>query len=120
MERHRDKALIVLALALSVLVGYADLHTDDMFILVGLIAACAFVLGFVQPRAAWRWGILVGLGAPLAEAVAFAAKLPAPYAPQSLQAPALFLIFALTTLIALGGAYAGVLLRRTVAASSSA
>jgi hypothetical protein len=123
IDIHKGEALIALALVLSVLCGYVDLHTDDMFILVGLIAGSALVLGFLQPRAAWRWGVLVGLGAPVAEAVAAAGKIAAPYAPPSqplsVQAPALLLIFAVTTSIALGGAYGGVLLRRTLAAGSS-
>jgi len=72
-----------------------------MFILVGLIAASAFVVGVIEPRAAWRWALLIALGVPVVEVIASVAGLQAPYAQQNPQAPDLVMIFVLTFAVSL-------------------
>jgi hypothetical protein len=56
-----------LALAAGLFLAYGDLHTDDTgLIAIPILGVCA-LLGFLGPRWAWRWALLVGLPIPLAE-----------------------------------------------------
>ena len=103
IERWLPYPLILL---LGLGVGYLNLHTDETpFIALPLLAAAALI-GFINPRAAWRWGLLLGLW-PVVSALWAAAiqmKLPYPNNPGELQGALIGgLIFALA------GAYLGVL-----------
>jgi hypothetical protein len=103
IERWLPYPLILL---LGLGVGYLNLHTDETpFIALPLLAAAALI-GFINPRAAWRWGLLLGVCPALSAlwAAAIQMKLPYPNNPGELQGALIGgLIFALA------GAYLGVL-----------
>ena len=99
-------ALVVAAAAAAgVYLTVVDARTDDTGILAGTIVLTAGVLAAVRPRAALLIGLLVGLPIPVVEAARFGdgAALAA-------------LAFALAG--ALGGAYVGIILRRSAQPSA--
>jgi hypothetical protein len=107
---HRVERLLPypLILILGLGVSYLNLHTDETpFVALPLLAAAALV-GFVNPRAAWRWGLLLGVWPALSAlwAAAIHMKLPYPNSPGEIQGA---LIAGL--LFALVGAYLGALAR---------
>ncbi len=67
MKRFQFVAALFFALTLSAWLGRADLHTDDTGILVGLIGTGGFLLGMVEPRRPWAWGLIVPTGVILVE-----------------------------------------------------
>lgn len=110
MTRHKDSLLVVLALGLSALVGYFDLHSDDAGIIAGFLVAGAFALGVLQPHAAWRWGLVVGLGVPVVHMLARVVGYELVYVGNQNDLS----LWIMPVLFALAGAYAGVLVRQTV------
>lgn len=48
------------ALALAVLIGYIDQHNDEVWAALILMLPSAFVFGFLLPRQAWQWALLIG------------------------------------------------------------
>lgn len=107
MRRFQFLAALFFAFALSAWLGRADRHTDDTGILVGLIGTGAFLLGIVEPRRPWMWGIIVPMGIILVEVWNYKGG------PTGLCA-----IAALTTVIATTGAYLGAFIRRRLSARS--
>jgi hypothetical protein len=114
--RYRNSTLIIAALACAICLGYFDLHSDDMFIIVGLVAGTAFVFGMIAPQMPWLWGILVGLGIPVAETIARLSHMPLPYAAEPSSWIGLVMIFVISLGIAMTGAVCGALLRRATLA----
>ncbi len=105
IERWLPYPLILL---LGLGVGYVNLHTDQTpFIALPLLAAAALV-SFIHPRAAWHWGLLLGLWPALSAAWALAINMKVPY-PNTVNDLSGPLIGGL--LFALAGAYFGVLAR---------
>ena len=105
IERWLPYPLILL---LGLGVGYLNLHTDETpFVALPLLAAAALV-GCINPRAAWRWGLLLGVWPALSAlwALAIQMRLPYPNNPGAIQGALIGgLIFALA------GTYLGVLCR---------
>ena len=58
--------IILLAIALSVAVGYSDLHQTDTSVSVAVLLIAGFVVGLLVTRRAWIYGLLVGAGIPVA------------------------------------------------------
>jgi hypothetical protein len=56
--------------AAGAVIPFLDTHADGGCNLVRLIGSCSLALGFLQPRAPWRWGMALILG------VAAAARVP--------------------------------------------
>lgn len=56
---------LLLALHLGLLVGLTDLRTDDPQLPALLLITFGLFLGFAQPRAAWRWALVLGLWIPV-------------------------------------------------------
>ncbi len=56
---------VLLALYLGLLVGLTDLRTDDPQLPALLLITFGLFLGFAQPRAAWRWALVLGLWIPV-------------------------------------------------------
>ena len=56
---------LLLALYRGLLVGLTDLRTDDPQLPVLLLITFGFFLGFAQPKAAWRWALILGLWIPV-------------------------------------------------------
>ena len=119
MSRYVHRALLALALVFAVLVGYADLHSDDLFIVAGLIVGGAFVLGAIEPSEWWLWGVLVGVGVPAAETIAAAAHIPVPYASEDPTLIGMLVIFVACFVLAFTGSICGGLVRRVILAKGS-
>lgn len=100
-------AALFFSIALSAWLGRAALHTDDTGILVGLIGTGAFLVGMVEPRHPWMWGLIVPTGIVIAEAWSRKAGIGGVYA-----------IAAFTLAVAATGAYIGSFLRRLFSARS--
>ncbi len=78
-DRWQFAALcIVLAVAGAFLAGAVDFNNDEPQAAVIVIMIFAGLLGFIQPRQAWRWALIVGLGVPnvylIATALGYHAK----------------------------------------------
>lgn len=109
--------LDVLCTAMAVLGGFiagaVDFRNDEPQAAVLVIAVFAGLLGFIQPRKAWRWAILVGLGVPIVYLIATALG----YHAKSVGEPGWY-----ASLIALIPAfistYCGVLLRKAISSQS--
>ena len=83
--------------------GYVNLHTDDtQFVALPLLAVCC-LLGFLQPRHAWRWALLTGLWIPLSQLWPLVAPMKLPYTDNNIGGA---IIGAL--LFGMAGAYLGV------------
>ena len=92
-----------LLVAFLLAIGFLNTHTDELLVVVPVVAVAATVLGLAQPRAAWRWGLLVGLAVPGSQVVAHLLGLPVPYPNEwrDLAAPFVVIVPALI------GAYVG-------------
>ena len=97
--------VLAAAAAAGVYLTVVDARTDDTGILVGTIVLTAGVLAAVRPRAALAIGALVGLPIPVVEAIRFG----------DWTALAALVI---AVLGALGGAYVGIILRRSAQTST--
>ncbi len=99
----------ILALVAGLLTGAVDFNATEPQPAALMVLVFAGILGFSQPRNAWRWAIIVALGLPLAQLL----LLQFGFHPRDPVGPGVY-----GTLIALIpafiGAYGGVLLRRVI------
>ena len=95
----------MLTLFAGLLIGFMEPRTEEIIFIVFLLFAFGFFAGFVQPRGAWRWAILLAMWVPLNElfALAMNARLVEPPNP----AAGLFAFVP-----AMLGTYMGVLIQR--------
>ena len=105
----------VLAFIISAAIGYLDTHTktDDNLPMVLIIVTVTFLFGVIQPKYAWHWALIIGLGIPAAHLIgrAFGYSPPFPVEPN-------VLITLIALIPAFIGAYLGFLARllfRTIA-----
>ncbi len=107
-----DLLCIAMAVLGGFIAGAVDFRNDEPQAAVLVILVFAGLLGFVQPKKAWRWAIIVGLGVPIVYLIATALG----YQSKSVPEPGWY-----ASLIALIPAfistYGGVLLRKAMAAS---
>jgi hypothetical protein len=107
-----DVLCLMLAVIGALIAGAVDFNNDEPQAAVIVIVAFAGLLGFVQPRKAWRWAIIVGLGVPVVYLIATALG----YHSKSVPEPGWY-----ASLIALIPAfistYCGVLLRKILGTS---
>ena len=105
-----DAVCIALAVIGGFLAGAVDFNNDEPQAAVIIIVAFTALLGFIQPRKAWRWALIVGLGVPIVYLIATALG----YHSKSVGEPGWY-----ASLIALIPAfistYCGVLLRKVIA-----
>lgn len=66
----RNLALSFTAVLLGLIVGWLDLHVTEVLIPIMTLMSFGLLFGFVQPRAAWRWALMLALGIPVMEFVA--------------------------------------------------
>jgi hypothetical protein len=92
------------SVAAGAFLGRFELHTDDTGVEVGLLLIATFVLGWLHPRHAWQWAVLVGLWIPGAE---LAVRRP----PMNASGLA---VAGFVVLVGLAGSYLGVLARSAV------
>jgi hypothetical protein len=57
----------LLAAALGVLTGWIDIKVGDLLFTAFLVLASCMLLGFIRPRAAWRWVVVIGICVPAME-----------------------------------------------------
>ena len=106
--------LCCLALAGGIFIGYADSHSDDEFITVGLLFGFSFLLGVLGPRRPWLWSLLIGIWLPLLDTALPKLGL-APTRPgESFGFLTALAVAALVMAVCFTGSYAGAFLGRTV------
>jgi hypothetical protein len=95
-----------LALIFCLVTGYINLHASEVQAPILTILVFTFLLGYLHPKRAWLWAIVLSLSIPLSFVIPPLLGYPTPYQPS----PNIF-----ATLIALIpafiGTYAGVLFR---------
>ncbi len=108
---RRSGLTLALVLVLSVITAGAInvMASENLPVLICLLLF-PFVAGLMQPRAAWRWGLLVGLSVMLSQFTALAINY------RVVDAPRYPLTLAVLALPALAAAYAGALLGRLLSA----
>ena len=106
-----DVVCVVVALIGGCVAGAVDFNNDEPQATVLVIIVFTGLLGFAQPRKAWRWAIIVGLGVPIVYLIATTFG----YQPKSLPEPGWY-----ASLIALIPAffstYCGAFLRKALSA----
>ena len=96
----------------GMLIGFMSPRTEEISFIVFLLIAFGFFAGFIQPRHAWRWALLLAIWVPLNEA--FALSLGArTVAPPNLLASLVAFVPAFV------GTYAGVLAQSLSRAASA-
>jgi hypothetical protein len=96
----------LLALVIGLLIGYVDLHNDEVWAALLLLLPITFVFGFLNPHRAWQGALLMGAGIPLAYLVALLAGYTLPCHP-GFECPTLNTITTLQTFMALVPALVG-------------
>src|SRR5438105_9387649 len=96
----------MLTLFAGLLIGFMEPRTEEIIFIVFLLFAFGFFAGFVQPRGAWRWAILLAVWVPLNELFALLMNVRLIEAPNPVAG-----LFAFVP--ALVGTYIGVLIQRT-------
>lgn len=72
-ERTSGDALqYVLAAGCGMLAGWIDIKFSDLLFTALIVLASCMLLGFVRPKHAWRWVVLVGIFVPLTDWFAYA------------------------------------------------
>jgi hypothetical protein len=66
-----DSLHYLLASAFGVIAGWIDVKVGDLLFTALLVLASCMLLGFLRPRKAWRWVVLVGIFVPLMEWFAY-------------------------------------------------
>jgi hypothetical protein len=75
LSRYRwqfDVMCIAIAVLGGFLAGAVDFNNNEPQAAVIVIVVFAGLLGFIQPRKAWRWAIIVGVGIPVVYLIATA------------------------------------------------
>jgi hypothetical protein len=67
-----DALCFALAVIGAFIAGAVDFNNDEPQAAMIVIVVFAGSLGFIQPRKAWRWAIIVGLGVPTVYLIATA------------------------------------------------
>jgi hypothetical protein len=99
----------VLALAGGLVAGAIDFNATEPQPAALMVLVFAGILGFIQPRGAWRWAIIVALGLPLAHL----SLRQLGWQPRDPVSPGEYATL-LALIPAFIGAYGGVLIRRTI------
>ncbi len=98
-----DALQYFLAAALGVLAGWVDIRVGDLLFTALIVLASCMLLGFVRPKNAWRWVVLVGIFVPLTDWFASAVLSQKPERAQIYES---FLSFLPGIVGAYGGAFA--------------
>ena len=68
----RDLPYYVLALLLGLSAGFLEVRLEDLLVTALFVMISTMVLGYLRPRAPWRWTLIVGFCVPLVRFWAFA------------------------------------------------
>lgn len=106
--RKRTFLLYCLAFVVSAVIGYVDTNskTDDNWPMVLILLSGAFLFAVVQPKHAWQWALIIGLGVPLSHLIGRMIGYRPPYPVE----PNVIITF-IALIPAFVGAYLGVLAR---------
>ena len=96
-----------LAVLLGMSAGLLQITIGDMLVVAIFVMVSTMVLGYVRPRNAWRWTLLVGICVPLFQLAAYLLLTQRPYRAQVWGS-----LMGLLTGVA--GAYGGVVARRGI------
>jgi len=105
--RARNRVCAALAVAIGLGIGWLDLHTTEVGVTALALLLAGLVLGLLQPKAAWRWAVLLALGLPV---MAVVARLFRVRTAEPIRLDPRIALVALA--FALVGCYSGVLIRR--------
>ena len=97
-----DSFPYMLAIGLGLFAGWIDIKFGDLLFTALIVLASCMLLGFVRPRNAWRWVMLVGIFVPLTDWFAYAVLSRKPERAQIYEA---FLAFLPGIVGAYGGAF---------------
>ncbi len=107
--------LYCIAVGSGLLIGYADMtRIKEVIVTVLLLFTVTFLLGMAQPRGAWRWPLLVNLWVPILSLAGPWVGLAQANPDMPRTIPSYLGLTAFVIVIGLAGAYAGVLVRRTI------
>jgi hypothetical protein len=107
--------LYCIAVGSGLLIGYADVtRIKEVTVTVLLLFTVTFLLGMAQPRGAWRWPLLVNLWVPILSLAGPWVGLAEASLDMPRTIPSYLGLTAFVIVIGLAGAYAGVLVRRTL------
>jgi lysylphosphatidylglycerol synthetase-like protein (DUF2156 family) len=68
----RDLPFYVLAILLGLGAGLLEIRLEDLLVTALFVMVATMVLGYLRPKSAWRWTLIVGACVPLARFWAFA------------------------------------------------
>jgi hypothetical protein len=104
---RRDIPFYVLAVLFGIAAGASNVWIGDLLFTALLVVASCMLLGAIRPQRPWRWVVLVGIGVPVVELLAYWVLTAKPYRAQIYES---FLAF----LPGIAGAYGGAVLRGVV------
>ena len=104
-----DRGCLILAVVLGLAIGWLDVHTTEVSVTIAALLAAGGLCGLAQPRAPWRWAILIALGLPI---VAAAARFAGLVTAEPIRLDPLVALVA--AVFALVGCYTGAFMRRAV------
>ncbi len=63
--RNRTALMMGLALIGALFIGYIDSRASEVLATLMIMLPIAFALGFIEPRRAWLWALIIGLSVPV-------------------------------------------------------
>jgi hypothetical protein len=97
---NRDTIFYFLGTVLGALAGLVDVWVGDLLFTALLVLASCMLLGALRPERPWRWVVVVGVGVPVVNLLAYLILSKKPYRAQIYES---FLAF----LPGVAGAYGG-------------
>ncbi len=62
--RRSTVLILLLAIVFATITGYVNVHASEVQAPLLCILVFSGLLGLIQPEAAWRWGVIIGLSIP--------------------------------------------------------
>jgi hypothetical protein len=66
----KNKLLLLVSVIFSIYIGFSDLHQTDTPITLGMLLAASFLVGLFAKNKPWIYGIIIGIGVPVAGFIA--------------------------------------------------
>jgi hypothetical protein len=74
IPKHKSRGDVfyyLLAILAGASTGWVDIKVGDLLLTAMMVLAANMLLGFLSPRAPWRWVVLVGVFVPVVELLAY-------------------------------------------------
>ncbi len=71
MTRKNDILFYILAVLLGLAAGFTEITISDLLVTAIVVMFATMVLGFLRPRNAWRWTLIVAAFVPLLRLAAY-------------------------------------------------